>query len=173
MSDDSLISSKVWGDAADLTTELTYKEVEFDSPQVINEEVRISGEFSGGSTTHQVNVGRKIGDVKPNEFFSVYQTPTWTDYESYDCAYRYTFYDWTYGGGGIDWENSTKGLLHVRHPALLSGEHRRDGKLLKEWTNLSNLDDEYLTGQVGVDVFSGEELKFATIAGVEYAFRVP
>ncbi|GAI69505.1 unnamed protein product, partial [marine sediment metagenome] len=42
-----------------------------------------------------------------------------------------------------------------------------------EWTNLSNLDEEYLTGQVGVDVFPGDELKFATIAGVEYPFRVP
>ncbi|MBA7535972.1 hypothetical protein ES705_28231 [subsurface metagenome] len=67
----------------------------------------------------------------------------------------------------------THGTLAVKHPALLSGEHRRDGKLVDEWTNLSNLDEEYLTGQVGVDVFSGDALKFTTIAGLEYSFRVP
>ncbi len=173
VSDDSLISSKLWGDAADLTTERTYEEMEFDSPQVINEEVRISVEFTGGTTDNQVKVALKLADVKANECFTYYNSPSWTESEGYDCAYRYTFYDWTYGGGGIDWEKSTIGLLHIRHPALLSGEHRRDGKLLEEWTNLSNLDEEYLTGQVGIDVSSGDELKFATIAGVEYAFRVP
>ncbi len=173
VSDDSLICSKLWGNASELPETYTYKEVEFDEPPVINEEVRILVEFSEGSSDNQVCVAIKLSDVKPDECWTYYESPTWTESEGYDCAYKYTFYDWTGGGGGINWEKSTLGLLHVRHPALLSGEHRRDGKLLETWTNLSNLDEEYITKQVGVDVFPGDTLKFMTIAGEEYSFRVP
>jgi hypothetical protein len=93
VSDDSLISSKVWGEAADLTTERTYKEVEFDSPQVVNEQVRISAEFLGGDATNKVGVAIATSDVKPDEFFSVFKTPDWTDKDAYDAAYRYKYYE--------------------------------------------------------------------------------
>ncbi len=173
VSDNSLIASKVWGNAADLPTVTTLEEVELDTPPVINEEVRIYAEYDYGDGFNGVRISYQNSNVKENECISYQTTGDWSDSETRDLAYCYTFYDWTHAEGGIDYEKSTKGLLHVRQPALLSGEHRRDGKLLEEWTNLSSLDDEYLTGQVGVDVFSGDELKFATIAGVEYAFRVP
>ncbi len=89
VSDDSLIISKVWGDAADLTTELTYKEVEFDTSILINQQVRISAEFISGDSDNQVGVGRRLADVKPDEFFTHYESPNWTDNEAYDCAYTY------------------------------------------------------------------------------------
>ncbi|GAJ14032.1 unnamed protein product, partial [marine sediment metagenome] len=49
VSDDSIISSKEWGDAADLPTDLTYEEVDFDDPQTSNEEVRIAVGFAYGN----------------------------------------------------------------------------------------------------------------------------
>lgn len=92
VSDDSLIYSKVWGDAADLTTDPVYEEVEFDTPETINEEVRILAEFSGGDANNQVKVRMQATDVKADEQFCVYETPDWTDYAAYDSAYRYTYY---------------------------------------------------------------------------------
>ncbi|MBA7592783.1 hypothetical protein ES708_34977 [subsurface metagenome] len=92
-SDNSLIVSKLWGDAADLTTERTYEEVEFDTPQVIDEEVRISAEFTDGDAENQANVALRLADVKPDEFFTYYESPSWTDNEGYDCAYRYKYYE--------------------------------------------------------------------------------
>jgi len=173
VSDDSLIVSKLWGLAADLPDTDTLVEVTFDSPPTINEEVRILAYSPGHAMNDDVRVRYQNTDVKADELTSYGDLADWTDDNRYDTAYRYTYREETPPPPKIDYENSTKGLLHLRHPALLSGEHRRDGKLLESWTNLSNLDEEYLTGQVGIDVFSGDELKFATIAGVEYAFRVP
>ena len=173
VSNDTLIVSQIWGDASSLTTAITYQELEFTSPPVINEEVRILACYSGGNASNYVLVSSKDTDVKPNEYRTVYLGTTWYNHTAADTAYKYTFYDWTYGGGGIDWTKTYLGLLHVRHPALLSGEHRRDGKLLATWTNLSNLDDEYLTGQVGIDVFSADTIKFTTLAGIQASFRVP
>lgn len=91
VSDGSLISSKVWGDAADLTADPVYEEVEFDTPQTINEEVRILTEFSGGNATNQVKVRMQGADVKADEEFCAYEYPDWTDYPAYDCAYRYKY----------------------------------------------------------------------------------
>ncbi len=174
---DTEIVSKKWGAAADLPSYLEpeYKEVEFDNPVLVNEEVRILSFFDGDTSTSNYVITRyQNTDVKESEYATRGEPPNWIPIATGDTAYHYKYYDVDNGeGGGIDYENSTKGLLHIRHPALLSGEHRRDGKLLESWTNLSNLDDEYLTGQLGVDVFSGDELEFTTIAGVEYAFRVP
>ncbi|MBA7588608.1 hypothetical protein ES708_30671 [subsurface metagenome] len=93
VSDDSLICSKVWGDAADLPTERTYKEKEFDTSILINEEVRISAEFIGGDAQNQVGVALKLSDVKPGECFTYYKSPDWTEGEGYDCAYRYKYYE--------------------------------------------------------------------------------
>lgn len=90
VSDDSVILSKLWGDAADLPTERAYKEVEFDTPAVINEEVRISTEFVLGSAENQVTVAVKLSDVKAGEQFTSYDAPTWAE-SDYDCAYRYTY----------------------------------------------------------------------------------
>lgn len=93
VSDDSLIISKVWGDAADLTTEPTYYEVEFATPTLINEEVRISVEFLGGTATHAVVVHLQLSDVKADEYLTFFKTPDWTDNEANDTAYKYKYYE--------------------------------------------------------------------------------
>ncbi|MBA7643195.1 hypothetical protein ES703_50914 [subsurface metagenome] len=173
VSDDSLIVSKLWGNLADIPIPYTMLEVEFDDPQIINEEVRILAEEADSTAGKYAGIGVQSVDVKPDEFQCQTPPASYEELPGRDCTYRYTYILPNGEEGEIDWSKSQKGLLHVRHPALLSGEHRRDGKLLESWTNLSNLDEEYITGQVGVDVFPGDELKFATIAGVEYAFRVP
>jgi len=101
VSDNAIILSKVWGDAAELPTERTYEEVEFDTPATINEEVRILTEFTGGSTENQVKVAIKLSDVKADEQFTYYESPSWTETD-YDCAYRYTYEEppAPAGGGG-------------------------------------------------------------------------
>ncbi|MBA7699199.1 hypothetical protein ES703_107887 [subsurface metagenome] len=171
--DKSLIVQQFAANAADVPTTPTYYEVEFTTPPTINEDVAIHTQHSVATIYNSVPVRWQTTDVKSGEWAIRYRQGAWGEYETYDTAYRYTYRVETPPPPKPDYENSTLGLLHVRHPALLSGEHRRDGKLLEEWTNLSSLDEEYLTGQVGIDVFSGDELKFATIAGVEYAFIVP
>ncbi len=171
--DDSIIQREVAIVANDIPDTSTYIEHDFTSHPTINEEVRILVEYDQGDTNNRIYTAARVADVKPDENYCQYQS-SYTEYPDRDYKYRYHYdSEPPHEAGDIDWTKSQKGLLHVRHPALLSGEHRRDGKLLESWTNLSNLDEEYLTGQVGIDVFSGDELKFATIAGVEYAFRVP
>ncbi|MBA7624463.1 hypothetical protein ES703_31872 [subsurface metagenome] len=66
----------------------------------------------------------------------------------------------------------TPGLLHVRHPALLTIVHKR-GKLAPNgYDTLSSLDEEYLTTQVGLDVQKGDEIKVTTLPGIEYAYQI-
>jgi len=93
VSDDGIILSKVWGDAAGLTPEISYEEVEFDTPTLINALVRILAEFSGGNANNQVKVRMSSADVKAEEYFTYFQTPDWTDQEAWDCAYRYKYYE--------------------------------------------------------------------------------
>ncbi|MBA7585505.1 hypothetical protein ES708_27489 [subsurface metagenome] len=172
-SNKSEIYSQQAGVCNDLTTSPVYTEITLNTPQELNDEVIIAVEDNEENTSNYINVDWKYADVKPSEYMTD-GYHIWTDRPDWDCAYRYKYLvELPPGEAGYDYENSTKGLLHIRHPALLSGEHRRDGKLLESWTNLSNLDEEYLTGQVGVDVFSADEFKFTTIAGLEYSFRVP
>jgi len=172
-SNKTIIVSKVAINASDLDPEITFYEVEFDDPVIINEVALICCQFYHSTTPNNLQVYMQSTDIKANEEMWGKPNGNWEEKSPPDTAYRYTYREEITGPPSYDYENSELGLLHIRHPALLSGEHRRDGNLLKEWTNLSSLDDEYLTSQVGVDVFSGDELKFTTIAGVEYPFSVP
>lgn len=90
--DDEIILSKVWGNAGDLPADPDWKEVTFDSPATIDEEVRISCEFSGGDASNRVVVRHQNSDVKADELFSHYHEPgaTWYDRE-WDNAYIYTY----------------------------------------------------------------------------------
>ncbi len=94
VSDDSLITAKTWGDAIDLPEgpPTVYKEVELDTPVTIDEEVKILAEFSGGDYVKRVGFGLSTTDVKPDEYFVIYRATGWTDYETFDAAYRYTYY---------------------------------------------------------------------------------
>ncbi len=91
ISPDDVISSKVWGDASALPTEDTYEEVEFDTPQTVNEEVRICADFSGGDGSNFVVVRYQNTDVKGDEYRSQYQSPNWVDSAAQDGAYIYTY----------------------------------------------------------------------------------
>lgn len=87
VSDDSIILSKVWGDASDLPTSITYEEVTFDTPVLVNEEVRLYAEYSGGDYDNCVEVAANQTDVKAGEYICVYET-SWLDEPSADGAYR-------------------------------------------------------------------------------------
>ena len=90
VSDDSVIGSKVWGDASGLTTSAEWVKVELDSPVYVNEEVRICIEFAGGDSTNRVVLGYQDSDVKANEYRSAYQA-SWVAFTSHDCAYKYEY----------------------------------------------------------------------------------
>ncbi|MBA7580219.1 hypothetical protein ES708_22110 [subsurface metagenome] len=63
-------------------------------------------------------------------------------------------------------------ILHVRHPALLSVIHMRGEKIIREYHDLSSLDDQYLTKQVGLDVAKGDAIEATTVAGISYRHQV-
>lgn len=90
-SDDELILSKVLGDASEITTDPTYYEVTFDTPQTINEQVRILAEFPGGDYANYIHFWGAGGDVKEDEMETLYWEPDYYDEYLEDAAYRYTY----------------------------------------------------------------------------------
>jgi len=90
VSNDSIIASKVWGNASLLSFSTTYYEVTFDSAVTINEEVRICVEFSGGDSHNFVWMAYQSTDVKVGEFRTGYNAPIWVDTTG-DIAYIYTY----------------------------------------------------------------------------------
>ncbi|MBA7633839.1 hypothetical protein ES703_41410 [subsurface metagenome] len=91
-SDDSLISSQFWGDAATLPEEITYEEVEFPDPQIINERVRICIHYYGGNTENYVATRFQGANVKDAEQLTHMPNLTWFNVSFWDCAYRYKYY---------------------------------------------------------------------------------
>jgi len=90
VSDDSVIQSEVWGDAASLPTDDTWEEVTFSSPVQINEEVRICAKFSGGDSSNFVFMSFQSTDVKANEVRTWYDGTSWYDDTTKDVTYKYT-----------------------------------------------------------------------------------
>jgi len=64
------------------------------------------------------------------------------------------------------------GLLHVRHPALLTVVHKRGELTVNGYDTLSSLDEEYLTGQVGLDIELGDFIEATTLPGISYAHPI-
>jgi len=93
VSDDSVINSKVWGDASALPTSQTWEKAMFDSPVNINEEVRIQCEFSGGDFNNYVGLRNQNTDVKAGEYESHWSTwqGGYINDTTYDCAYQYLY----------------------------------------------------------------------------------
>ncbi len=89
--DDSVLATKVLGDASALSATLNWEEVTFDTPVYINEEVRILAEYSGGGATNNVACYAAITDVKADEYWTNYATSSWQPQATYDAAYIYTF----------------------------------------------------------------------------------
>ncbi len=114
VSDDSVILSKVWGDASGLQGSATWEKVTFDAAAAINEEVRMLAEYSNGDFLNHVRIYYDSSDVKGGEGFTKYANGAYTD-ESYDGAYKYEYIS-------TDWQDvdvsahipagSTGALLH-------------------------------------------------------------
>lgn len=83
--------------------------------------------------------------------------------------YDFNFEVWSAEQEG---EYSKGGILHVRHPALLKIVHNRGVFTINGYDTLSSLDDEYLTGQVGLDVEVGDSIKATTLPGIDYDYAV-
>ena len=64
------------------------------------------------------------------------------------------------------------GLLHVRHPALLTVVQKRGELTVKGYDTLSSLDGEYLTKQVGLDVHVDDFIEATTLPGIDYNYLV-
>ncbi len=93
-SDDSLIVSKYWGLIGDVPPgAATYLEVTFDTPALINEEVRIYIRVTGGTAANHIGIWYQNADVKAGEVFSRYRVlgAAWEMLAGLDCAYRYTY----------------------------------------------------------------------------------
>jgi len=88
VSNDSVIASKVWGDASSLPTTTDWQEVTFDSPVLVNEEVRISCEYEGATL---VSIRIQGSDVKSNEVETYHNEGSWVDDANKDMAYKYTY----------------------------------------------------------------------------------
>jgi hypothetical protein len=93
VSNDTVIASEVWGDAGQLTdTWFTWYEVTFDSPVFINEEVRLSCEWSGGDADNYVMFGYRSGNVITGQYYTNYAKHSWHDIEeSEEGCYNYTY----------------------------------------------------------------------------------
>lgn len=92
VSDDEIICSKLWGNSSDLPAEATYEEVEFDTPQTINGEVRIvafaQNEIAEANGAY---IGYERDDVKADEHATLRIGVSWVSQGSYDTAYIYTY----------------------------------------------------------------------------------
>jgi len=94
VSDDSLIVSKEWGRLADVPSGFaTYLEVTFDTPALINEEVRIYVRPTGATATNYIGVNIQDTDVKAGEVCCRHRVfgDAWEVLVGYDCAYRYSY----------------------------------------------------------------------------------
>lgn len=91
VTDDTIIASQVWGDAADLPTEIDWCEAEFDTPPTVDEEVRILCEPAGGDGTNYLLHYFNTSDVKGDENMCRLTNATYDDFSTYDDAYRYKY----------------------------------------------------------------------------------
>lgn len=94
VSDDSIIASKVWGNASALSGDITWYEATLDSPVTVNEEVRILVEFASGDSdsSNYVCYRYQNTDVKASEQLTRYVS-SYNDVadSGYDGAYIYTY----------------------------------------------------------------------------------
>lgn len=92
VSDKSLIVGKVLAPAGGLPIELTYHEVEFDTPILVDEEVRILIEHTGYDNSNYLTTRVQTSDVKANECWTRGSIMSPNDLTTWDFAYRYKYY---------------------------------------------------------------------------------
>ena len=97
VSNDALLASKVWGDAATLSTNSdgAWCEATLDSPVLVNEEVRIQAEYVGDQVLYHI----ATTSVKANELKTSYNG-VYSDRVDWDTCYIYTYTEPAVGGGG-------------------------------------------------------------------------
>lgn len=91
VSDDSIMASKVWGDAADFGANQVWREVTFDSAVQVNEEVRILCEYAGTGNGDYIRIFFSTDDVKADEYYTRWITDYTEDQVGWDATYSYTF----------------------------------------------------------------------------------
>jgi len=124
-------------------------------------------ELAGSSSANYVEWGRDQSSPTFANGSLVYSGNggvSWTTYLNMDMLFR-IYGKWTEKSGEA-------GLLHVRHPALLAVVQKRQGVATVTYDDLSSLDDEYLTKQVGIDVLTEDYIEATTLPGIKYAHLV-
>ena len=91
VSNDAVILTKVWGNATSVTTTPTWYEAEFDTPETIDEEVRLLVESEAPFYTDFIQVGYKNANVKADELYCHYIPTAYTDTVTKDTAYKYNW----------------------------------------------------------------------------------
>ena len=89
---------------------------------------------------------------------------TWQAPSTYDTFFE----EWS----SITIPGLKTGILHARHPALMKIVHKRNGININGYDTLSSLDEQYLTGQVGLDVEAGDTIEATTLPGIKYPYQV-
>ncbi|MBA7570445.1 hypothetical protein ES708_12195 [subsurface metagenome] len=119
---------------------------------------------SAGPSLHWRRDGTEATYPRGQLWYSTDKGEIWTGYPDMDYLFK------TYAL--IAGKDIKKGLLHVRHPALLTVVHKRGELNVNGYDTLSSLDEEYLTKQVGLDVEAGDSIKATTLPGISYDFKV-
>lgn len=86
-----LLATKAWGDASNLGTSYAEKEVTFDTPVQIDQEVRVICSFRGGNASNYVDLAYEDSDERANEHLTWIYLTSWTDHTTYDACYRYSY----------------------------------------------------------------------------------
>ena len=84
--DDSVLASKVWGDASTLLTSPSWKEVEFDETVCVGGWVRCLVEFSGGDSSNYVVIRAEGHDLVSPGHYTRYKAG-WEAYYNIEAAY--------------------------------------------------------------------------------------
>ncbi|MBA7681073.1 hypothetical protein ES703_89401 [subsurface metagenome] len=90
VSNDAVLLTKVWGDATGVVAGGGWVEVTFDTPLVIDEEVRILFEYSAGDGSNML-AGWAVNDVKGGEISTRYLGGVYSDSAAKDAKYIYTY----------------------------------------------------------------------------------
>lgn len=89
---------------------------------------------------------------------------TWSGSENYDLLFQ----TWEH----IEASSLKTAILHAKHPALSIVVQKRGELVVQTYEGLSSLDDEYLTGQVGLDVEGDDFIEATTLPGIKYSYLV-
>ncbi len=90
---DELIYNQLVGDASSLPETPEWLEITLDTPQTIDEEVRILAHITEGTDTDYGLLRVMNSDVKADEKLTRWNTDSWDETLTYDCAYRYKYYE--------------------------------------------------------------------------------